>query len=119
LKQPRSFDFAKARNKDSYNDRLRMPQFSFNDVEREAVITFVLGLVAEPPAHEFVYHPNERMKALIAGHQALTKFNCVGCHMIEPETWKLEIPSGLVEAQPSDPSQTFPFIPHHFTSEEI
>jgi cytochrome c2 len=119
LKEPRSFDFAKARNKDSFNDRLRMPRFSLDDVEREAVITFVLGLVAEPPAHEFVYQPDAKMQALIAGRRALNKFNCVGCHMVEPETWTLEIPSGVMEEQPSDPSQTFPFLPHQFTTEEI
>ena len=93
LKEPRSYDFAKARNKDSFNDRLRMPLFPLDDREREAVITFVLGLVAEPPAYEFVYHPDAEKQALIAGHKALTKFNCVGCHIVDPETWTLEVPS--------------------------
>ena len=31
LKEPRSYDFRKARNKDSYNDRLRMPLFPFDN----------------------------------------------------------------------------------------
>ncbi len=119
LKEPRSYDYGKARNKDSFNDRLRMPHFPLNDVEREAVVTFVLGLVAEPPAYEFVYHPDERKAALIAGHQALQKFNCVGCHIVNAEKWTLEIPKGYFEPQPSNPSQTFPFMPHQFTTDEI
>jgi hypothetical protein len=119
LKEPRSYDYGKARNKDSYNDRLRMPLFPLTDEEREAVITFVLGLVAEPPAYEFVYHPNDQQRALIEGHKALVDFNCIGCHIVEAEKWTLEIPSGTIEEQPSDPTQTFPFMPHQFTTEEI
>jgi cytochrome c551/c552 len=119
LKEPRSYDYAKARNRDSYNDRLRMPMFPFNDVDREAVITFVLGLIAEPPAPEFVYHPSPERAALIEGHKALTKFNCGGCHIIDPETWTLEIPKGFFEEQPSNPSQVFPFMPHQFTTDEV
>ena len=41
-------------NKD-YIERLRMPKFNLTDKQREAVITFVLGLVAEPPAAQYVY----------------------------------------------------------------
>ena len=118
LKEPRSYDFGKARNKDSFNDRLRMPLFPFNNEEREAVITFVLGLLAEPPAHEFVFQPDARQEALIAGHTALTKFNCIGCHIVEPEKWTLEIPGGLMDEQPSNPAATFPFMPHQFTTAE-
>lgn len=119
LKEPRSYDYAKARNRDSYNDRLRMPAFPFGDKEREAVITFVLGLVAEPPAHEFVYHPSPDKRAMIEGHKALTKFNCTGCHIVDPETWTLEIPKGYFDEQPSNPSQVFPFMPHQFATNEI
>src|SRR5262249_49941712 len=49
LHQPRSYDFKKTENK-GYNDRLRMPQFPFKEDEIDAVMTFVLGLVSEPPA---------------------------------------------------------------------
>jgi mono/diheme cytochrome c family protein len=48
LAEPRSFDFGTLHAK-PWNDRLRMPQFRFSDEEREAVMTFVLGLVAQPP----------------------------------------------------------------------
>ena len=119
LKEPRSYDYAKARNKDSYNERLRMPLFSLTDAEREAVITFVLGLVAEPPDLQFVYQPSTTKAAEIAGHKTLTTFNCAGCHILDPETWTIEVPAGSFEEQTQDASQVFPFMPHQFTSAEI
>ncbi len=119
LKEPRSYDFRKARNKDSYNDRLRMPLFPLDNADREAVITFVLGLVADPPAHEFVYHPDENRKALIAGNAVLEKYNCVGCHIIDPEQWAIEFEPGMFEDQGANPAESFPFMLPHFTSDEI
>ncbi|MFM8378227.1 MAG: PDZ domain-containing protein, partial [Planctomycetia bacterium] len=66
LRQPRSYDYKKAENK-SYNERYRMPQFPFNAEQREAVMTFVLGLVAEPPAPQFIYKPSPREEARLKG----------------------------------------------------
>ena len=57
----RSYDYKKTENK-GYNERLRMPQFNIDPTEREQVITFVLGLVAEPPAQQYVYKPTPRRK---------------------------------------------------------
>ena len=37
-----------------------MPQFPFNADEREAMITFVLGLVADPPREKYVYQAQRR-----------------------------------------------------------
>lgn len=75
LTEPRSYDYLKTENK-RYNERLRMPQFPFSVEDREDVITFVLGLVADPPANKFVYKPDARAEAMIAGRQVLDKFNC-------------------------------------------
>jgi cytochrome c551/c552 len=119
LKEPRSYDFRKARNRDSYNDRLRMPLFGLSPQQRESVITFVLGLVAEPPPYEFVYHPDERKQAFIAGRRALEKYNCTGCHMLEPEKWTIEFPSGEFGAQASSPESTYPFMKTHFPSDQV
>ena len=80
-----------------------MPLFGLSPQQRESVITFVLGLVAEPPAYEFVYHPDERKQALIAGRRVLEKYNCTGCHMVEPEKWTIEFPSGEFGPQASNP----------------
>ena len=53
LRAPRSFDYKKAENK-PYNEQLTMGRFAFTPDEREAIITFVLGLVADPPAEKYV-----------------------------------------------------------------
>jgi cytochrome c2 len=109
LREPRSYDFDKTANK-KYNDRLRMPQFPFDVEEREAVITFVLGLVAEPPTEKYVYKPTERDRTIIAGKQVLETFNCGGCHVLEGERWKLSAPPDVF-GTPSPP-KTFPFALH-------
>src|SRR5207247_4087114 len=75
LQEPRSYDYNRVR---SWDDRLRMPQFKFarpmrqpNESDeafalraskeeaeaREAVMTFILGLVAEPVPAKYVYNP--------------------------------------------------------------
>lgn len=119
LKEPRSYDFEKASNKDSYNDRLRMPLFPFTNEEREAVITFVLGLVAEPPQPQFVYSPDPRSQALIAGQKALDKYNCAGCHMLEPQKWTVTAEPGALEIPEIDRANSYPFMLPSYTSEEI
>ncbi len=64
-----------------------MPEFTvLNDDQREAIITFVLGLVAEPPPPQYVYHGDERSDAIVAGKQVIDKFNCTGCHAFSMDT---------------------------------
>ena len=111
LKEPRSYDYMKALNKD-YNERLRMPMFPLTDEQREQVITFVLGLVAEPPAAQFVYHPDGRQKAIIEGQKVLDKYNCGGCHVLETEKWEIEYHAGEFEA-PSEDLSLYPFMKPH------
>jgi len=81
LRAPRSYDYKKAENK-TYNERYRMPQFPFDDEQREAVMTFVLGLVAEPPAPQFVHKPGPREQARLDGLVVAEQFNCGGCHIL-------------------------------------
>ncbi len=89
LREPRSYDYKKTQNK-GYNERLRMPQFTaLDDAQREAIITFVLGLVAEPPALQYVYHADPRRAAIVDGMQVIEKFNCTGCHTLELDRWEL------------------------------
>ncbi len=63
LRRPRSYDYKKTEEK-KYNERLRMPQFTFavdaaeNQKKIESVMTFVLGLVAEPPPADYVATPS-------------------------------------------------------------
>ena len=115
LKEPRSYDYRKTGNK-RYNERLRMPQFPFSAEDREAVITFVLGLVAEPPRDKYLYQPSERDAALIAGKKVLEKYNCGGCHLLETEKWKISYLAG--EFGPQASNSTFPFLlPHNSPTE--
>ena len=101
LREPRSYDYNRMR---SWEDRLRMPQFQFARGEvkpkegeskeqaqardeaeaREAVMTFVLGLVAEPVPPRYVYEPGPDKLAEVKGRQVLEKFNCAGCHQLQP-----------------------------------
>jgi mono/diheme cytochrome c family protein len=114
LIEPRSFDFDR---KLTWEDRLRMPQFrfartkqrdgesdeayrarqEFEEAEaREAVMTFILGLVAEPMPLKYLNHPNPDRLAEIKGHQVLDKFNCAGCHQVRPGVYEFKTtPDGL------------------------
>jgi cytochrome c2 len=124
LRAPRSYDYKKTENKLTFNDRLRMPKFHFatdeaqNQQKIEQVMTFVLGLVSEPPPAAFVYHPAPAKESLLAGRKVLEKFNCGGCHILEMERWDLEFKP---DAFPKGQSVTadFPFVMPHFTPEEI
>lgn len=82
LRQPRSYDYKKIDTK-RYNERLVMPMFPLEDDEIEAISTFVLGLVAEPPAARYVYTPDQRTQDRNQGEILLEKFNCTGCHVID------------------------------------
>ncbi|MFO0876809.1 MAG: c-type cytochrome [Gemmataceae bacterium] len=102
LVEPRAYDYKRIR---SWDDRLRMPQFRFTRLRklaeetdeafqarqdkaeseaREAVMTFILGLVAEPMPPRYVHNPTPEKKAEIVGRQVLEKYNCAGCHEIRP-----------------------------------
>jgi mono/diheme cytochrome c family protein len=100
LAEPRSYDFNRRRD---WDERLRMPQFQFarsrqktdesdHDYEvrhtqeeaeaRETVMTFVLGLVADPINLKYIYNPPTDRKHEVMGRQVLEKYNCGGCHQI-------------------------------------
>jgi cytochrome c551/c552 len=117
LREPRSYDYKKTQNK-SYNERLRMPQFvALDDQKREAIITFVLGLVAEPPAQQYVYRASPRRAAIAQGLQAIDKFNCNGCHTFTMDQWKLAYEPGDFPEAP--PIEDYPFLLPHVTPREV
>ncbi|MBW3539011.1 MAG: c-type cytochrome [Planctomycetes bacterium] len=88
LRDPRSYDYKKVEQK-GYEERLRMPRFTFaltqeeNEAAIEAISTFILGLVAEPPPAQYLYRPQGPAAARLEGERLLEKFNCVGCHAFE------------------------------------
>ncbi len=114
LTEPRSYDFHRLR---TWDDRLRMPQFRFGRAKkragesdeafqaraefeeaeaREAVMTFVLGLVAEPMPLKYLNKPGPDRLAEVKGHQILDKFNCAGCHQLRSGVYDFKTtPDGL------------------------
>jgi len=110
LREPRSYDYHKTENK-KYNERLRMPQFPFTHEQREAVVTFVLGLVADPPTESFIYSPDPRKKAILEGEQVLEKYNCKGCHIVEDERWRITFAPGAFPERTV--AETYPFLAPH------
>lgn len=114
LMEPRSYDFHRIR---TWDDRLRMPQFrfartkkrdgesdevyqarqEFEEAEaREAVMTFILGLVADPMPLKYLNQPAPDRLAEVKGHQVLDKFNCAGCHRVRPGVYEFKTtPEGL------------------------
>ena len=117
LREPRSYDYKKTENK-SYIDRLRMPQFNLDDAQREAIMTFVLGLVAEPPPAKYVYNPGPRQQAILEGARAIEKFNCAGCHTMQQQRWEIEYKPGKAGTPPALAGE-YPFLIPHFTPEQI
>ncbi len=108
LREPRSYDYERMRK---WDERLRMPQFQFSrtirktdeDEEsfkarkekeeaegREAVMTFILGLVAEPMPGKYVYSPTGDRLAEVKGRQVLDKFNCAGCHQVRSGVYEFK-----------------------------
>lgn len=99
---PRSYDHNRLR---PWDDLSRMPQFRFARLKkkegetdaqfearqwkeeaeaREAVMTFILGLVAEQVPAVSINQPKGDRLAEVKGRQVLDKYNCAGCHLIRP-----------------------------------
>ena len=109
LTEPRSYDYRTVENK-RYGERLRMPKFPFDVADREAVMTFVLGLVAQPPRAKYLYQPDGQRRALLEGRAVWTKYRCGGCHVLQPERWQIAYPPGTL--RPPQRKPTFPFVDH-------
>lgn len=99
LRDPRSYDYMKTETK-GWDERLRMPKFPFQPDDVEAVSTFVLGLVADPPAPQFQYRPSGAAGAKIEGERLLEKFNCAGCHLLEMPVWEFGVDPDELQAPP-------------------
>jgi len=116
LRMPRSFDYETTRTK-RYDERLRMPKFPFNAEEREAVMTFILGLTNEAPATRYIYKPDARQEAIVQGRHMLHKYNCGGCHILDMERWDIAFEADWFEEPPS--TSDFPFLRPEVTPEQI
>jgi len=89
LRSPRSFDFEVAADK-PYDQWLTMGRFTLAPHQREAVVTFLLALVADPPPAPYVYQPGPRRRAIVEGRRVLDKYACDTCHTLEMERWTIE-----------------------------
>jgi len=96
LRGPRSFDYKKADNK-GYNEWLTMGRFSFTPDQREAIITFVLGLVADPPAEKYVCRGDPHRRAIAEGRKVIDRYGCAECHTLEMERWQIQYDPDQIE----------------------
>jgi len=103
LRDPRSYDFRKTETK-KYVERLVMPQFPLNDDQMEAISTFVLGLVSDPPAERYVYNPPQTIKDRNRGEVLMRTYNCVGCHMTDMDRIEYGVEDGDMAATAADPA---------------
>lgn len=107
LRHPRVFDFGRTASK-PYTQWLRMPQFTWQDEELLAVMTFILGLTNRsigilpgPPTSE--------ERPLVAdGFRLLDRLGCAGCHVLDCERLLLEYDSQKLAAPL--PPETFPWL---------
>lgn len=59
---------------------------------REAVMTFILGLVGDQIPAKFVSMPKAEKLAEAKGRQVLEKYNCAGCHEVRSGVYDFNIP---------------------------
>jgi mono/diheme cytochrome c family protein len=97
LRDPRSYDYEKTSTK-RYDERLVMPKFPLTHEEIEAIATFVLGLVAAPPAEKYIYKPKTLDNDRNQGEILLRKYNCISCHMLDMEQIEYGVPDGELAA---------------------
>src|SRR5262249_39648228 len=85
--------------------------------EREAVITFVIGLVADPPQPKYIFRAKDRNAALVAGRAVLEKYNCGGCHILGLEKWQVSYNPGEMGERAGPPG--YPFLKTHLSPPEM
>lgn len=83
LKDPRSFDRGRYKK---FQDKLRMPNFGFNEKQIQAITTFLMGLTDEKIPAEWQHRLDERKEAVAKGLRIIRRQNCIGCHQFKLET---------------------------------
>jgi cbb3-type cytochrome oxidase cytochrome c subunit len=83
LRDPRSYDRGRYRK---FKDKLRMPNFGFNEKQIEAIVTFLMGLTDEKIPAEWQSRLDERQEAVAKGLRIIRRQNCIGCHQLKLET---------------------------------
>jgi cytochrome c2 len=86
LKNPQMYDHGKLRGVED-TAALKMPNFRFDDADRVAMTTFLLGSVETSPRLKdagYFNLPAGKKKAIQEGWWVIKKYNCQGCHQVEP-----------------------------------
>lgn len=87
LSRPRSFDGRKSM---AYEERLRMGRFAIPLGQRESIVTFLLGLTAEPMAERYISRPQGARRAVVEGRKLIDHYGCGRCHALEMERWTID-----------------------------
>ena len=116
LRQPRSFDFKKTEHK-GYHEQLTMGLFQFTPSEREQIMTFVLGLMDDPPGERYVHSPDRRAQAIAEGRKVLDQYACAECHTMQMSRWRFRYDPDWWE-EPIPP-ETFDFVQPRFSPETV
>lgn len=104
LHRPRSYDYRKAKEDlKSWDDRLRMPQFTWADdpAAIEEVMTFVLGLTGERIPAKYLPRYPAATEALARGEKLLERYNCRGCHVLQMPRYTIAAGTKPSEALPN------------------
>ena len=104
LHRPRSYDYGKnSEDLKSWDDRLRMPRFSWADDPKaiEEVMTFVLGLTGERIPGKYLPNYKPATRAVAQGEKLLNRYNCRGCHVLEMPKYNLAAGTKMMDALPN------------------
>ncbi len=94
-----------------------MGLFKFTPSEREQIMTFVLGLVADPPSERYVHAPDRRTKAIAAGRKVLDRYGCAQCHTLRMPRWRFRYDPEWWDGP--IPGETFDFVEPQFTPQAV
>ncbi len=103
LHRPRSYDYKKTNeNLKDWDDRLRMPQFTWSNDDKavEEVMTLVLGLVEDKISSKFLPKYSPQKIAMAQGRKLIDRYNCKGCHVLEMPKYTIAAGTKLSDALP-------------------
>jgi cytochrome c2 len=87
LTEPKIYDTGKSQYLES-KDRLRMPKPYLTEEWRTGLTTLLLGSLgaegANVPASLFYNPPDQRRQDIQNGWWVIKKYNCMGCHVLQP-----------------------------------
>jgi|GEM_PF-3552328 len=113
LRAPRSFDYKKA-DLEKPGDWLTMGRFDLTREQIEAIVTFVVGMVADPPETDrFLPGAKPENVTLAHGRNILERAACIRCHSARLPRW--EISADPENPQPHYPMPDWSFLQPRFS----